>query len=68
MMTTSRVFGIAPPDSNTNTFNQQQITPPVKDDSAEKFQLLAEAVKKFLNKEITKAEFETIQKALNPEE
>lgn len=70
MMTTSKVFGINRPgdhiaqsqaiaqNADTEIKNEQQRI------ESEKFKLLQEALTKFLNKEITKAELEVIQTSL----
>lgn len=65
-MTTAKAFGITRPGdhfANTQAVPQQAPTPQQNVD-AEKFKILSEAIQKFMNKEISKAELETIQNTL----
>lgn len=69
MMTTSKAFGIIRPgDHLANTqFVPAQAAPapaPAQNIEAEKFKIISEAIQKFMNKEINKAELETIQNSL----
>lgn len=63
-MTTAKAFGITRPGdhfANTQAVPQQA---PQSNVDAEKFKILSEAIQKFMNKEISKAELETIQNTL----
>lgn len=65
MMTTAKAFGITRPGDHiaqTQAVQQQVEQKPNPD--TEKFKILSEAVVKFMNKEITKAELEKIQSSL----
>ena len=65
MMTTSKAFGIVRPgDHLANTQFIPAQAAPQQNVEAEKFKLLSEAIQKFMNKEINKAELETIQNSL----
>lgn len=59
-MTTSSAFGITRPGDHI----ARTQAAPAQNIEAEKFKLLAEAVQKFMNKEISKTELETIQNSL----
>jgi len=65
MMTTSRVFGIS---QATNNAVQPQAQPVIQSQESvdvQKFQVLKEAIDKFLKKEITKNELTAIKESLS---
>lgn len=66
MMTTSKAFGIIRPGDHiaNSQFIQQPAPAPAPNVEAEKFKILSEAIQKFMNKEISKSELETIQNSL----
>ena len=65
MMTTSKAFGITRPgDHFAITQAVPQQAAPQQNIESEKFKILSEAIQKFMNKEINKAELETIQNSL----
>jgi hypothetical protein len=66
MMTTSKAFGITRPGDHiaNSQFVQQAAPEPAPNIEAEKFKIISEAIQKFMNKEISKAELETIQNSL----
>jgi len=65
MMTTTKAFGIVRPGDH---IGQTQAVPaqpsPQPNIEAEKFKIISEAIQKFMNKEISKGELETIQNSL----
>lgn len=65
-MTTKSAFGITRPGDHFANTQGQPLTPPApaQNVEAEKFKILSEAIQKFMNKEISKAELETIQNSL----
>ena len=67
MMTTSRVFNIAPSAPSgyaapPSTYTESTAPP---DNSAEKFRLLSEALQNFIDKKITKEELAIVQNSLS---
>ena len=65
MMTTAKAFGITRPgDHFAHTQAVPQAPTTQSNVEAEKFKILSEAIQKFMNKEISKAELETIQNSL----
>jgi len=65
MMTTAKAFGIVRPGDHIGHTQAVPAQPsPQQNVEAEKFKLLSEAIQKFMNKEITKAELEMIQNSL----
>lgn len=62
MMTTAKAFGITRPGDHlaTTQFQQQQ----AQQVDAKKFEILSEALKKFMNNEITQEQLTTIQNSL----
>jgi predicted XRE-type DNA-binding protein len=64
MMTTSKAFGITRPGDHIANSQFVQQAAPAQNIEAEKFKILSEAIQKFMNKEISKAELETIQNSL----
>lgn len=63
MMTTAKAFGITRPGDHlaATQFQQQQQAEQV---DAKKFEILSEAIKKFMNNEITQEQLTTIQNSL----
>jgi hypothetical protein len=64
MMTTSKAFGITRPGDHIANSQFVQQAAPAQNIEAEKFKILSEAIQKFMNKEISKTELETIQNSL----
>ncbi len=62
MMTTAKTFGITRPGDHlaATQFQQQQ----AQQVDAKKFEILSEALKKFMNNEITQEQLTTIQNSL----
>lgn len=63
-MTTSKAFGITRPGDHIANSQFVQQAAPAQNIEAEKFKILSEAIQKFMNKEISKTELETIQNSL----
>lgn len=61
MMTTAKAFGITRPGDHLATTQFQQQAEQV---DAKKFEILSEALKKFMNNEITQEQLTTIQNSL----
>lgn len=68
MMTTAKAFGITRPGDHLGTSQYQQHSPaeqqPVPQIDAQKFAIISEALKKFMNNEITQEQLKTIQDSL----
>jgi hypothetical protein len=64
MMTTSTAFGITRPGDYIAQSQQAPQQAPQQNVDTEKFKILSEAIQKFMNKEINKADLEIIQNSL----
>ncbi len=65
MMTTSGVFGISQAGNNTVQPQSQQVIQTQESVDLQKFEILKEAIEKFLKKEITKDELKIIKESLS---
>jgi hypothetical protein len=68
MMTTAKAFGITRPGDHLGTSQYQQNSPAEQQSAsqveAQKFSILSEALKKFMNNEITQEQLKTVQDSL----
>lgn len=65
MMTTSGVFGISQAGNNATQPQPQPVVQTQESVDVQKFQVLKEAIEKFLKKEITKDELVAVKESLS---